>query len=89
MILVFLGALKKNLKNVIVTINYSVPDCIPDYIQDKSWVSACSQDKQPGLEIATNTVAFATQLYLFATRKTRVVANLRLGFAVTDANKKG
>ena len=32
-----------------------------------------------GLDIATNTVAFTT-------RKTRVVANLRLGFALTDTN---
>ena len=38
------------------------------------------------LDIATNTVAFATQLYLFATRKTRVVANLQLGFALTETN---
>ena len=37
-----------------------------------------------GLEIATDTVAFATSFFLFATRKTRVVANLRLGFALTD-----
>ena len=37
-----------------------------------------------GLEIATDTVAFATQFFLFATRKTRVVTNLRLGFALTD-----
>ena len=36
-----------------------------------------------GLEIATDTVAFATEFFLFATRKTRVVANLRLGFALT------
>ena len=39
---------------------------------------------EAGLEIATDTVAFATQFFLFATRKTRVVANLRLGFALTD-----
>ena len=45
-------------------------------------------DTCTGLDIATNTVAFATLLYLFATRKTRVhvVLNLRLGFALTDTN---
>ena len=36
-----------------------------------------------GLEIETDTVAFATEFFLFATRKMRVVANLRLGFALT------
>jgi len=41
---------------------------------------SCFMKGFPGLDIATNTFAFATYLYLFATRKTRVVANLRLGF---------
>ena len=50
------------------------------FYKSEEMVSCCYD--YPGLEIATNTVAFAT-------RKTRVVANLRLGFAVTDANKKG
>ena len=29
---------------------------------------------------------YTTYLYLFATTKTRVVANLRLGFALTETN---
>ena len=41
-----------------------------------------SNNNITGLDIATNTVAFAT-------RKTRVVANLRLGFALTDTIKQG
>jgi len=41
--------------------------------------ATCRSDLS-GLEIATNMVAFATYLYFFATRKMRVVANLRLDF---------
>ena len=43
-----------------------------------------NNNNNTGLEIATDTVAFATEFFLFATRKTRVVANLRPGFSLTD-----
>lgn len=36
------------------------------------------------VKLFPNTVAFATSFFLFATRKTRVVSKLRLGFALTD-----
>ena len=39
---------------------------------------------ESGLNIATDTVAFATRFLFFATRKTRVDANLHLGFASSD-----
>ena len=49
------------------------------------------QQTQPtysGLEIATNTVAFATQFFPFATKIYGEVANLRLIFPLLFRNKK-
>ena len=41
-----------------------------------------------GLEIATNTVAFATEIFFFATKISGKVANLRLAFSFALSKQK-